>query len=99
MRPQQLSTLRDRNLPAFGITLLVLFFVVCAIGFVSSTAQTPQSGSTAAPLQERELEDRIPKHLPIKVKVKNLNNEKWEHDLRGAKVNRWAWDVFLVTSR
>jgi hypothetical protein len=34
-----------------------------------------------APPQERELEDRIPKHLPIKIKVKNLNNEKWLRDL------------------
>ena len=37
--------------------------------------------------QEREFEDKIPKHLPIKVKVKNLekvknlNNEKWLRDL------------------
>jgi hypothetical protein len=27
------------------------------------------------------VEDKIPKHLPIKVKVKNLNNEKWTREL------------------
>lgn len=73
MSPQQISTLRDRSLPTFQIALLIIFFVLCAVGFVSSTAQAPQAG--------REVEDKIPKHLPIKVKVKNLNNEKWTREL------------------
>jgi biopolymer transport protein ExbD len=81
MSPQQPSKRRNRSLPIFDIALLVLFFVVCTVGFVSSRAQEPQSNSAAASTQQRELEDRIPKHLPIKVKVNNLNNEKWEHDL------------------
>jgi hypothetical protein len=54
--------------------MLVAFLVLCAVGIVTSTAQSTQK-------EERELEDRIPKHLPIKVKVKNLNSEKWTRDI------------------
>lgn len=32
------------------------------------------------PQVERELEDRIPKHLPFKIKVKNLKSENWVRD-------------------
>jgi hypothetical protein len=53
---------------------LVLFLVLGAVGIVSSTAQSAQK-------EGRELEDKIPKHLPIKVKVKNLQNEKWAREL------------------
>ena len=54
--------------------LLASFLILCVVGIVSSTAQSPQKA-------ERELEDEIPKHLPIKIKVKHLNNEKWTRDL------------------
>ena len=53
---------------------LILVVGACAIGIVSGTAQSTRK-------EERELEDRIPKHLPIKVKVRNLNNEKWARDV------------------
>ncbi len=49
-------------------------------GMMSSAAQAPQK-------EEREIEDTIPKHLPLKVrvrnaeKVKDLDNEKWARDL------------------
>jgi hypothetical protein len=62
---------------------------------VSSTAQT-QQGNATAPAQERELEDRIPKHLPIKVKVKNLNNEKWERDLEIEVTNTGEKPIYFL---
>jgi uncharacterized ubiquitin-like protein YukD len=43
--------------------------------------------SAAALAQEREIDNQIPKHLPIKVtiknleKVKKLDNEEWMRDL------------------
>jgi hypothetical protein len=55
-------------------SLLISLVGACAIGIVSGTAQSTRK-------EERELEDKIPKHLPIKVKVKNLNNEKWARDV------------------
>jgi hypothetical protein len=63
-----------------SVVLLAAFAAVCAVGIVSSTAQSTQK-------EDRELEDKIPKHLPIKVKVKNiekvknLNNDQWMRDV------------------
>lgn len=67
--------------------IFVLFAVgVCSfavIGFtISSTAQSTQS--------KRELDDRVPAHLPIKIKIKkdkeegfqDLNNEHWPRDFQ-----------------
>jgi hypothetical protein len=81
MRPHlTLSQLRNLKPTILASLLLAAFFALCAVGFVSSTAQSAQK-------EERELEDNIPKHLPIKVKVKNmekvkdLNNDQWMHDV------------------
>src|SRR4028118_1708036 len=65
---------RLRNLKVTMLVALVAFLALCAVGIVSSTAQSMQK-------EERELEDKIPKHLPLKIKVKNLNNEKWARDV------------------
>ena len=53
--------------------LLTSLVAVCAVGVMSSTAQTPP--------EERELEDKIPKHLPIKVEIKNLGKENWVREM------------------
>jgi hypothetical protein len=72
---------QHEKLAVFPIILLVSFLVLfCVFGFVSSTAQDQPAG-------EREIEDKIPKHLPIKVTIKNqekgkdLKNEHWMRDL------------------
>ena len=41
---------------------------------------TAQEIAAQLPQVERELEDAIPKHLPLKIKVKNLKSEKWVSD-------------------
>ena len=69
-----ISRLQNLKPTVLAATLLAAFLGVCAVGLVSSTAQSTQK-------EERELEDKIPKHLPLRVKVKNLKNEKWAHDL------------------
>jgi hypothetical protein len=69
-----LFRLQSLNSTMLAATLLAAFAAVYVVGIVSSTAQSTQK-------EERELEDKIPKHLPIKVKVKNLNNEKWARDV------------------
>ncbi|MGI9108364.1 MAG: hypothetical protein ACR2G4_19220 [Pyrinomonadaceae bacterium] len=55
------------------LTLLIFSVLWCGFAPVSSLAQ----GSAS----ERELEDKVPAHLPIKAKVKNLHNKKWLDDL------------------
>jgi hypothetical protein len=81
MKPHHLiSRLRNFKPTVLAAALLAAFLGLCAFGIVSSTAQSTQK-------EERELEDKIPKHLPIKVKVKNiekvkdLNNEQWMRDV------------------
>lgn len=74
--------------------LFASFLVLCGMGIVSSTAQSPQKA-------ERELEDEIPKHLPIKIKVKHLNNEKWARDLEVEvknTSNKPIYYLFLIVS-
>jgi hypothetical protein len=95
--PHQSSTRRERSSPIFQIALLFLLLVPCAVGIVSSTAQAPSQDSTAQPpTQERELDDRIPKHLPIKVKVKNLNNAKWDRDLEVEVTNTGEKPIYFL---
>src|SRR4051812_46130380 len=79
MHPQQTpAALRKR---------LFLFFVIFLACVLLLTGMfTP---SVAQLTEERELEDKIPKHLPIKVKIKkekekafkDLKNEKWMREL------------------
>ena len=73
------TILRRRNLVSLIATCMLLLVAVC--GFVASRAQQSPAKD------EREVADKIPKHLPIKVKVKNpekandLNNDRWLGDL------------------
>jgi hypothetical protein len=41
---------------------------------------TPQEIAAQLPQVERELIDNLPKHLPLKIKVKNLKSEQWVRD-------------------
>lgn len=60
--------------PAVLLTASVLSFAaLSAAGAPPGAAQSEQA--------ERQLENKIPKHLPIRVKVKNLNSARWERDL------------------
>jgi hypothetical protein len=72
--------------------LLLLFFLFVAAVFLIQGVLT--SGVAQSPL-EREIEDKIPKHLPIKVKVKK---EK-EKDFKDVNNDNWIRDVeFEVTN-
>jgi hypothetical protein len=41
---------------------------------------TPQEIAAQLPQVERELIDNLPKHLPLKIKVRNLKSEQWVRD-------------------
>jgi hypothetical protein len=63
------------------------------------------SPSVAKSSEERELEDRIPKHLPIKVKIKkekekafkDLKNEKWIRDFQLEITNTGNKPIYLLS--
>jgi hypothetical protein len=84
-----LSHLKNLKPTVLVATPLMAFVAVCAVGIVSSTAQSTQK-------EERELDDKIPKHLPIKVKVKNLNNEKWARDFEIEIENRSDKPIYYL---
>jgi hypothetical protein len=82
------SHLKKFKSTIFVGALLVAFLGLCAVGIVPGTAQSSP--------EERELEDKIPKHLPIKVKVKNLNNEKWARDLEIEITNTSSKPIYYL---
>ena len=87
---KNVSTLaKIMDYPQKNLSISMKFFVLFAIGLftfalikvtISTTAQSSQS--------KRQLDDRVPGHLPIKVKIKkekeeglqDLNNERWVRD-------------------
>jgi hypothetical protein len=89
------SILSRRNF--VPLTILFLFSVVVVCGFVASRAQSTAEG-------EREVVDKIPKHLPIKVKikkekegkVKDLKNEDWIGDLEVEVTNTGTKPIYFL---
>lgn len=81
---------------AFPLAFLASAFALSAVGFVPSTAQSPER-------EEREIEDASPKQMPIKFKVKNeekikdLKNERWEHDLEIEVTNTGARPIYFIS--
>ena len=74
------SLFRRHNLVT--LTFLCLLSLVAVCGFMTSNAQSPSEG-------EREVVEKIPKHLPIKVKIKKPEK------LKDAKNEDWLGDIEL----
>src|SRR5215213_1699807 len=81
--------------------LQVSLFCLAAV-FLVKFALVP---SVAQSTEERELEDRIPKHLPIKVKIKkekekafkDLKNEKWVRDFELEITNTGNKPIYFLS--
>ena len=92
-----------RNVAALAVKrfLQVSFFCLAAV-FLVKFALVP-SGAQAT--EERELEDTIPKHLPIKVKIKkekekafkDLKNEKWARDFELEITNTGDKPIYFLS--
>jgi hypothetical protein len=93
-----LSRLQHLKPTVLAVAVIAVVAAVCAVGLVSSTAQSPaQGGAAAQPTpQERLWENRVPKHLPIKVKVKNHNNEKWYRDVEVEVTNTGDKPIYYL---
>src|SRR4029079_9406426 len=103
MSPQSFSTSKT----------VILLFVIAGLSvllikgkIVRGIAQTPEEQLP----KERVLEDKIPSHVPIKVKIKkekepafkDLNNKKWAHDFELEVTNTgdkpiYSLSLMLVT--
>jgi hypothetical protein len=103
MKLHRILSLQRSQLVAFSIALLGLFVVLCAVGIVSSTAQSIQDNAVAS-ANERQLDDKLPKHLPIKIKIKagkestfkDLNNERWFRDLELEVTNTGVKPIYFL---
>jgi hypothetical protein len=78
------------------IALVMLVSLLAALfGIMSGAAQTPAK-------EERAVEDKIPKHLPIKVKVKkeeklkDLENDEWLKDVEVEVTNTGAKPIYFM---
>jgi hypothetical protein len=84
---------KRRGLITFAI--LLLSSLVFAYGLSSGVAQESEK-------EEREIEDKIPKHLPIKVKIKkpeklkDSKNEDWFNDLEVEITNTGSKPIYFV---
>src|SRR5918912_718223 len=87
------STLRRRNL-----LLLTAFFLLSLVAFFGFSAGTAQSDEK----EEREVVDKIPKHLPIKVKIKkpeklkDAKNEDWPDDMEIEITNTGSKPIYYL---
>lgn len=79
---------KRRNLTAVVAAVAFLLTMVCSRPLATGAAQSEQA--------ERVLEDKIPVHLPIKVKVKNLDKEHWARDLEVEVKNTGSKPIYLV---
>ena len=97
---RHLTFLLSRNLTTLGLILAVLLLVWGGGRAVLSKVQSPTPNQS--PMEERELKTKIPAHLPIKVKVKNLdkvknlNNEKWAHDFEMEVTNTSDKPIYFL---
>lgn len=86
-----------RSSALFIAGLLLIF----GLSFVSTgtvaTVSVPQDNQAASPSQERQLGIGVKPHLPIKIKAKNLNNEKWAHDLEIEVTNKSDRPIYYLS--
>ncbi len=89
------SMLRRRN--ATLLTMLFVFSLVAVCEFVASRAQQ------STPEGERELVEKIPKHLPIKVKIrkpkklKDVEDDNWLDDLSVEVTNTGPKPIYFLS--
>jgi hypothetical protein len=92
-----ISRLQNFKPTIVAAMLLAAFATVCAVGIVSSTAQSTQEEK-----EERKFENTIPAHVPIKVKVKNeqafknLKNKNWARELEIEVKNTGSKPIYFM---
>lgn len=83
------TSARRRKFITSAVTLLAVFVPLC--GFVVAT------GSAQSQREQKVLEDKIPAHVPVKVKVKNLDHEHWARDLEVEVRNTGSKPIYSLS--
>jgi hypothetical protein len=97
------NLMQPQKTPAALRKRLFLFFIMFLACVLLMTGMF--SLSVAQSTEERELEDKIPKHLPIKVKIKkekekafkDLKNEKWTRDFQLEITNTGNKPIYFLS--
>src|SRR5215212_9334732 len=95
MHPQKTPAALRKRLLVFFVIFLASVLLLKGMS-APSVAQSPE---------ERELEDKIPKHLPIKVKIKkekekefkDLKNDKWIRDFQLEITNTGNKPIYFLS--
>src|SRR5215212_7843902 len=95
MHPQKTPAAPRKRLFLFLVTFLACVLLLTGM-FALSVAQSTE---------ERELENTVPKHLPIKVKIKkekekafkDLKNEKWLRDFELEVMNTGDKPIYFLS--
>jgi hypothetical protein len=90
---------KESNIAA-KVILLLSFICLATIFLINGTL-----GTSTAQSDERVLDDQVPKHLPIKVKIrkekeqafKDLNNEKWVRDFELEVTNTGDKPIYYLS--
>lgn len=101
MHPQtssgSFSILKLRVLLPLALLLSVCIIMGPDIGVRLGATQASTHVSIKVPLgPEKKLENSIPRHLPIKVKVNNLDSSKWAHDLEVVVTNTSNKPIYFL---
>lgn len=90
----------SKNPPSilFWILLPVSVLILWGVSTILSSAQSNSTQSSTAPVTivPKKLGYRIPRHLPLKVKIKNLETPNWEDDLVIEITNTSNKPMYLV---
>lgn len=82
------TSTRRRTLITLLATLSFVFAPLCGFPGVRGAAQSEQA--------ERMLEDKVPTHVPVKVRVKNLQNKNWARDLEVEVKNTGGKPIYFA---
>lgn len=78
MSVQPFST---RSKTAHGLAFAITTLCIAAYSWITPATISAQQTNDLQTPNGRVLKDEIPKHLPIKVKIKNADSEKWLEDM------------------
>jgi hypothetical protein len=91
------SSFHIRVFIRLGILFLACFTLNPQVELNASQVQTLSQESEDVPSgEEKILEDKTPQHLPIKVKVKNLNKKRWVHEIEVEVTNTSDKPIYFL---
>ena len=66
------------------------------IAIAAVVAVEPKGQEQTDPTNRKKLINLVPQHLPLKIKIKNLESEKWVHDLEVEVTNTSDKPIYFI---